>query len=237
MARRKLKLNDKHECHRDKDITVLRDFFKEQDFNIDPEDNKLYALMEGLSPAEITFCYEYAQNGFNATDALRTTEQLNPKYRRHNDTKCTGDYMLKSVPVARLIYYLTTTKVKKYVVTPEKVLKELALIAFSDITKFIEIDEMQKKITLKDFGELGILTRGIKKIKIKTGWKKAPDGTFNEVTESELELHDKLKALETLSKNMGLLNFNEESTLSAQDIREGFGKIAEAVKSADFVDL
>lgn len=215
------------------DVGVLIDYFKENDIALDIEDETLLNLCRGLTPFEITFVYEYITNGFNATQARRTALKMSSPPDKYIQ-KYAQD-LLREPKVARLAYYLSTTKIKQYIITPENVLKELAIIAFSDITKFFKLDRNKMEITLEDFDKLGMLTRAIKDIKIKPLFKRAPDGTFHESKTVEITLHPKLSALEVLARNLGLLQADENQTATKEDIQKGFEHIAQAVRETDLI--
>lgn len=79
-------------------------------------------------------------------------------------------------------------------ITPERILRELSDIAFSDIESFLEIEA--GKVTVKDLKE-------IKKASLASATEKiAADGTKT----IQLKFHKKDKALELLSRNQGMLN-------------------------------
>jgi len=215
------------------DTDTLKKYLTDNNITLDLEDQKLMFLCKNMSPFEIIFSYEYVTNGFNAEQARGIALQLIPGIEPKHKVLY-ANKLLGLLEISHLVYYLSVCKIKTYLVKPENILKELAVIGFSDITKFFDINYNTLDIKLKDFAELGIMTRAIKDIKIKPTFRKAPDGSFFESKSIELTLHSKLNALELLAKNLGLLEAKfENSNTSSDDIQKGFETLAKAIKSSD----
>ena len=86
-------------------------------------------------------------------------------------------------------------------VTADKVLAELASLAFMKFTDYAEYDE-EGNVILKPSKDVD--TRGIKSIK-----RRVVNSDGNSTTEAfEFKLHDKLKALELTMRHLGLLKDN-----------------------------
>lgn len=89
---------------------------------------------------------------------------------------------------------------KKYNISLEKIVQELVLIGFSDIAKYVRIDEggALQAIPLEQLKPQKT-SRAIKKIKETTKISESKDGeTFFKESKIEYELYDKLSALREL---------------------------------------
>ncbi len=101
-------------------------------------------------------------------------------------------------------------------ITQDRVLKELALIGFSDMASFVKIDEsgMIQANPLDTLPEGA--SRVIKKVKEKRtirterGTKDKPDGDQILECTYEFELHDKVRCLELMGKHLGMFDENKE---------------------------
>jgi len=94
-------------------------------------------------------------------------------------------------------------------ITPERVLKELGLLAFSKLSDYIEVAD-GGEITVKQFEEMPADgPRVIKKIKENRVIKENADGQSTTVYDKiEIDLYDKLTALDKLGKHLGLFTDN-----------------------------
>jgi len=97
--------------------------------------------------------------------------------------------------------------------TADQVLEELARIGLSDMSDFIEIDEggAIRALPLNTLAEGK--SRIIKKVKEKRTIKSTPEGDQILDSTYEFELCDKVKSLELLARNMGLLHDKQEIDL------------------------
>jgi len=109
-------------------------------------------------------------------------------------------------------------------ITQDRVLKELALIGFSDMGDFITINE-EGSIRAKPLDSLQEgKSRIIKKVKEKRTTRITREG--EEITDIfyEFELHDKVKCLEMMGKHLGMFiekqDDQESYTDKARKIRE-----------------
>ena len=94
--------------------------------------------------------------------------------------------------------------------TADQVLEEMARVGFADMKDFLEIDEggAIRAFPLDSLAEGK--SRIIKKVKEKRTIKSTPEG--DQILEStyEFELCDKVKSLELLARNLGILNDKQQ---------------------------
>ena len=102
----------------------------------------------------------------------------------------------------------------RFLATKEKILKELAVVGFSDIDDYIEVDD-NGKVKIKNLDTLPFAaSRAIKSIKEKSkDMRNREDDTllFRE-TQLEFTLHDKLEALFKMGKELSMFKDKCEIT-------------------------
>lgn len=137
--------------------------------------------------AQMKLFADYFLESNKATDAARRAGYKQP----HN----AANRLLRHPEVAA---YLASKQKKlsdKLEISAERVLREVARIAFSDVTDYIELKHNQ--VTIKDFKKLSEdQSRAIASV------KKTLDGT-------EFKLHDKVAALDKLCRHLGLFKEKE----------------------------
>ena len=135
-----------------------------------------------LTPKEILFAEHYLCT-FNATDAARKAGYSERTARQQGYENLTKPY------IQNYIQEKTSATLEKLGITQEKVIRELARIAFSDITECL-----QGEYELRDLNKIGPeTTAAVKNIRVtKNGFK--------------IDMHDKVKALE---KILEILKFSE----------------------------
>jgi phage terminase small subunit len=96
------------------------------------------------------------------------------------------------------------------VLTKEQVLRELSILAFSDLTEFAQWDA--DGITLTPSNELDLeKRRAVKSVKVKRTTRTDKDGTVEVTVETEFKLWSKETALEALAKHFGLLQSDDKA--------------------------
>lgn len=91
-------------------------------------------------------------------------------------------------------------------ITSQRILAETAKVAFADMGDYAKV-ERGGEVTVTPFEKLGPgATRAIKKLKEKRSISSGDDGDTVLHQQTEFELHDKLKALETLAKIRGMVD-------------------------------
>lgn len=156
-----------------------------------------------LTEKQDKFCREYISNGGNATEAYRqafNTEKMRPETVNRSAKE------LKDTPkIAARIEQLKAPALKKFNVTRERVIGELARIGFSDMRDLVNWDETQ--ITIKDSQSLpdeaaACIAEISETLTLKGSTKK-------------IKLHNKVAALVKLGEDLGMFkNASNDSTAS-----------------------
>jgi phage terminase small subunit len=107
----------------------------------------------------------------------------------------------------------------RFILTKERVLKELALIGYSDLSEYVTTDN-EGRVTINEMATLPPqISRALKSIKSKTDTlvQKVDGGTFRELEKAQIEvvLHDKIQALNLMGKEIGL--FKDKCEISGKD--------------------
>lgn len=145
-----------------------------------------------LTDKQKKFCQEYCKT-LNATASYINVFGGNRETARRNA------YLLRqNTDVEAYIARLQSAGSLRSEITQEKVLKELAHIAFSDITDVVEFTN--DSITIKNSSQLTRdITASIKKFTITRSSYRG-----KETVESQIELFDKTKALDKLTSYLGM---------------------------------
>lgn len=148
-----------------------------------------------LSDLENTFVEEYCRLG----DAIEAVYRMDPSggYTEHQAKELSAS-MMKRPQVKQALADRADERTKSLNITPEKIMIELAAIAFSDFTDFIQNDEASNSKTFRIRNPDSIDPAKRKAI------KKITERTTREGLESTVELHSKMQALDRLCKIMGL---------------------------------
>lgn len=154
-----------------------------------------YMEKRKLTPKQELFCLEYVVD-FNATQAA-----LRAKYSKKT-AHTTGCENLKKPNVAARIAELQKPLKDKPRITRERVLEELANIAFSDVSDFWREVNEYDEVT----GELKYSYREIRPDILKSPMVSAVAGFEPTKLGPKMKLHDKQKALDSLSRHLGLYN-------------------------------
>lgn len=169
-----------------------------------------------LTPKQQLFVKEYMID-LNATQAAiragysaKTADRIGPE-------------LLGKTCVSEAIQKQMEKREKKTDITAERVLKELAKIAFSDLNQFVEVDE-DGKIKVKPSIEV--------------------DGTvLSEISESvtqngrtkKVKLHDKMKALELIGRHLAMFTDKQEIKIdrNEEDQQQAVNQLKEMLKAKD----
>lgn len=148
------------------------------------------------------FVQEYLSNGRNAPLAYATVYARNWKKGdpMTGNYKTTGVRYLKHPKINKLlaeaeekVHAVTVRVMSKYAITQERVLEELANLAFTSQTDLVSWDK-ENGVTIKDSSELSDATKS----------------AITEIIETKkgvrVKLADKQQALLTLAKHLGLMN-------------------------------
>ena len=153
------------------------------------------------------FCQEYIIDN-NGTQAAERA-----KYSKKTANE-QGSQLLAILSVQQRIAELRAVREERTRVTQDRVVRELALIGFSDLQNYISIDELTGVITAKGFDAMPPEeSRALKAIKEDRAIKESPDGKDVTVYDKvSFQMHDKIRALEILAKHLGMLVERHEVT-------------------------
>lgn len=152
-----------------------------------------------LSPLAIRFCEEYLEDLDGAAAARRAGYAVG----RAKQTACS---LLKKPAVQALIAAGKAARSQRTQVTADRVLEELALVAFSNIDHY-EVDAETGRVTLAE-GAPRAAKRAISSVKYRVITTKAGVTT----RETELRLWSKDTAIGNAMKHLGLLRDKLEVT-------------------------
>ncbi len=176
------------------------------------------------------FCQEYIidLNGTQAAIRAKFSEKT---------ARSKASQLLTKVNIQDRITELQAKRAKRTEITQDRVLKELAMIGFSDLKNYINIDENTGAIIAKGFNKMPKgESRVIKAIKENRAIKEDADGKKVTVYDKiEFVLHDKMRALELIGRHLKMFVDKLEHSgaiglkLTAEDIFEAL-KAAEKIK-------
>ena len=115
--------------------------------------------------------------------------------------------LFSNVKIQQRIIELKAQRAERTRVTQDRVVKELAMLGFSDLKNYITIDPLTGAIQAKGFeamppGE----SRALKAIKEDRAIKEDADGKGVTVYDKvSFTMHDKIRALEILARHLGML--------------------------------
>lgn len=152
-----------------------------------------------LTIKQENFCLYYIETG-NATEAYRRAYDAS---RMKPDSACRKAFeLLENVKITARVEELRQEVKDKSTITRERILEELENIAFSSIAHlhntWIELKEFD---CLTDKQKASIKSISTKVLKKNIGTSEDPE--IIDVESVKIELHDKLKALESINKMMG----------------------------------
>ena len=123
-------------------------------------------------------------------NATRAYKAAYPRVRNDETAAVNGSKLLRNTKVAAYIEKRMQDRQKRTEITQDRVLQELAAIAFARTTDFVQI--VNDRVILTDTSKLSEI-----QIRAIAGIKKGKNGI-------ELKLNDKEKALELLGRHLGM---------------------------------
>lgn len=150
--------------------------------------------MRELTPKQQRFVEEYLKD-LNATQAaIRAGYSKKTAYR-------IGATLVQKTSVAAAIDQAKKKRASRTEITAERVLRELARLAFSDVADYVEVRD--DEVRVRDLTELNKdQTRCISEIS---------DSTYRGERKRAFKLYDKAKALDMLTRHLGL--YIDKSTI------------------------
>jgi len=157
-------------------------------------------MPELANPKRERFCQEYLID-LNGTQAAERA-----KYSKHTANEQAAR-LLANVSVKARIAELKAIRNERTRVTQDRVVRELAMLGFSDLQNYITIDPLTGAIQAKGFEDMPPgESRALKAIKEDRAIKEDADGKGVTVYDKvSFTMHDKIRALEILAKHLGML--------------------------------
>jgi phage terminase small subunit len=164
----------------------------------------------GLTEKQRRFCEEYLID-LNATRAYLAAY---PAVKKESTAAQAGSRMLRNVKVAEHIRERMEDRQKRTEITQDRVLRELAAIAFADVTDIVSYNG--GRVVIKPTEDVPRETR-----KIIAGIKEGQYGT-------EVKTYDRIRALELLGKHLGMFDQKKDDL----DRKEQEARIAKLQREA-----
>ena len=161
--------------------------------------------MPKLTDKQKRFCEEYLID-LNATQAaIRAGYKEKTAYAQ-------GQRLLKKVEAQEYLQELMDERSKRTEITADRVLRELAAIAFSDRTELAQVGE-SGEVTFTPTEQL------------KEDIKRTIAGIENGKHGIKVTTYDKVKALELLGKHLGLFTAGADNSAALDKLDEVLGRI------------
>lgn len=164
-----------------------------------------------MTKKQKVFCKEYLIDLNSTQAAIRAGYSAKTAYS-------TGQRMLKNVETQKYIQELMEKREARTEVTQDMIIQELAAIAFSRVTDYVNIKSKGNiaMVTVKE-------TEGLSDMQVKAlaGIKEGANGI-------EVKLNDKQKALELLGRHLGMWNDKVDVSVNTRD--ETVKKLGEIFK-------
>lgn len=152
-----------------------------------------------LTPKQKRFCEEYLKD-FNATAAY---QRAGYAVKSDGVAAAAGGRLLTNVKIQSYISELQNRRSQRTEITAERVLTELARIAFCDITDVVEFDS--NRIEVKDSKKLEKpVTAAIAEIACVEAETATRDGSIERKVNTKIKMHNKMDALKQLTQYLGL---------------------------------
>lgn len=147
-----------------------------------------------LSPKQKAFCEEYLVD-LNATAAYQRVYSCTEASARRNASR-----LLTNADVAAYIQELQAQRSQRTEITADRVLQEIAAIAFAKLTDAVSFD--RRGVTFKDSKELEESTKAAL---ASVTYSESAQGGIRQ----SLKMHDKISALTLLCKHLGIAEGKE----------------------------
>lgn len=170
-------------------------------------------MADSMTEKQRRFCDEYLID-LNATRAYMAAY---PSVKKEATAKAAASRMLTFVNVQRYIRDRMKARQERIEITQDMVLRELAAIAFADVTDIVSYNGA--RVIIKPTDDLPKEKR-----KIIAGMKEGQYGT-------EVKIFDRIKALELLGKHLGM--FDQKKDKDDLDREEQEARIAKLRREAE----
>ncbi len=170
---------------------------------------KAFSNEHGLTEKEYCFLQEYVSNGFNGTQAALET------YKCSNDKVAASKAsdILRKKKVKEALKKEMQSFADSYSTSKENVIRELSLLAYSDMRDYI--DFAGDVVELKSSDEIGVKTKAIKEITITPVRLVDSEGESYTGNKVNLKLYDKQKSLELIGKTQEM--FSDKTEINIHD--------------------
>lgn len=159
------------------------------------------------NPKRECFCQEYIidNNGYKAARRAEYSEKT---------AMVQASQLLSLLNVQQRIAELRAVREERTRVTQDRVVRELALLGFSDLQNYITIDKLTGAIQAKGFEDMPPEeSRALQSIKEDRAIKEDANGKGVTVYDKvSFKMYDKIRALEILAKHLGMLVERHEVT-------------------------
>jgi phage terminase small subunit len=163
-----------------------------------------------LSPKQQLFISEYLKDKNGTQAAIRAGY-------KENTASETAYELLRKPQIMEAVDAALAKVAEKNEVTAIRIIKELSLIAFSDLQSYVDVDPDTGAIRCKGFDDMPPETsRALESISEDRVIREASDGKSVVLNDKiKFKMHDKVRALEMLGKHLNL--FNEASSKDIAD--------------------
>ena len=159
------------------------------------------------NPKRECFCQEYIidNNGTKAAERAKYSKKTANEQ---------GSQLLAILSVQQRMAELRAVREERTHVTQDRVVRELAMLGFSDLANYITIDPLTGAIQAKGFEDMPPgESRALRSIKEDRAIKEDANGKGVTVYDKvSFTMHDKIRALEILAKHLGMLVERHELT-------------------------
>jgi phage terminase small subunit len=164
-----------------------------------------------LEPRQRRFVQEYLKD-LNATQAY-----IRAGYRKKTARTCAAQLLAKP-NIQKAIQAALKKREKRTEITQDRVLRELAIVGFSDLKNYIEINNDTGAIRAKGFGEMPEgASRALESIREDRMVREDAEGKDSIINEKvTFKMHSKLNALELIGKHLGMFSEKGELKLTGE---------------------
>lgn len=156
-----------------------------------------------LTKPQLKFCLEYFKTG-NASEAHRRAYPKSLKWKPESVHRKAHE-LLQNVKIEARLKELAEKAMRVDEITAERIIKELASMAFANVDEFLTVSPSNGVVTIDLSKALGTeVMRSVESIKQEVYHEPGEHG--QEVKKTELKFHSKIQALTLLMRNMKMLD-------------------------------
>lgn len=178
--------------------------------------------MTVLSNNQKLFCQEYLKLGMNGTQAYL---KVYKSCKKEETARVNASRLLTNANIKEYITELQNEVKEKSVVTIQKIVDELSVIAFGDRTEIAKYSEKVKKDPITGDETRYCISEITPTDKLSADAKKMIAGYKKNAVGINVETYDKMKALELLGKYLGM--FKEEAPTINNNIVSPYANLSE----------